>query len=935
MTAFAWYLARMSGDSRIISFGSGNTTDASASQARSDTEAFPQPGLVPDDGTDHSLPSSEQDSDWDQAWVSGTDASASEWDAPASRGWVAPVLASLAIMGWTGLFVIAHWPALLAGPALPYVAALITQWCVPVLLIGLAWLLALRHSAREGKRFGDVARSLSMESALLEQRLTGVNRELSLAREFVASQARDLETLGRLAAERLSGNAQRLQELVEQNGERVETIGTVSAAALDNMEKLRGQLPVIASSAKDITNNIANAGRTAHAQIEDMISGFNRLNEFGLASERQVSNLRVAVDAALAQFAGQCEDLDVIARERFAALADQGAQFRTELEQHEVNALASVRSRAAALQEELRTTRDQLDENEAQSLTSLRARLASLRDECGVVARVIAEGQRLAQEELRSGFDALTQEQAGARQRLTSEHEAIIAALAERLTTLDRAASETEERIALAQQDTIAAIERRLAALADQADLNQTRLHERATRLAGELEEREARQRDQERHAVSRIESMLAELDGAIAERLERHRHQADILSERTRTVTAHMEQAEARLRSIATQSADSEARLLASLSALSENLAQSRAALASTDGDVVRLTDDSVRLLELLQAGTRLVNGDLSAAMAQSQDRLNQLDAGLARVLGLLGDASANGAALAGSLDSSDNALGLLNDKLTAAQAALSQSNAHHAAQLTHLGETLAEVETALERNADKARIELADAVRVLNETLQEAIGAIETEAPVRITNVSRALGEASGVAIDKAMRTTIAEISGQLEQAVAHASGVSREATAQLHQQLDNVADLVASLEARLDSAREKASEQVNNDFARRAALITESLNSNAIDIAAALSSEVSDTAWAAYLRGDRGIFTRRAVSLIDTGEAKAIQQAYERDDAFREHVSRYIHDFESLLRQVLSTRDGNAMGVTLLSSDMGKLYVALAQGIERLRA
>jgi hypothetical protein len=34
------------------------------------------------------------------------------------------------------------------------------------------------------------------------------------------------------------------------------------------------------------------------------------------------------------------------------------------------------------------------------------------------------------------------------------------------------------------------------------------------------------------------------------------------------------------------------------------------------------------------------------------------------------------------------------------------------------------------------------------------------------------------------------------------------------------------------------------------------------------------------------------------------------------------------------VLSTRDGNALGVTLLSSDMGKLYVALAQGIERLR-
>ena len=34
------------------------------------------------------------------------------------------------------------------------------------------------------------------------------------------------------------------------------------------------------------------------------------------------------------------------------------------------------------------------------------------------------------------------------------------------------------------------------------------------------------------------------------------------------------------------------------------------------------------------------------------------------------------------------------------------------------------------------------------------------------------------------------------------------------------------------------------------------------------------------------------------------------------------------------ILAQRDGAAIGVTLLSSDMGKLYVALAQAIERLR-
>jgi hypothetical protein len=113
-----------------------------------------------------------------------------------------------------------------------------------------------------------------------------------------------------------------------------------------------------------------------------------------------------------------------------------------------------------------------------------------------------------------------------------------------------------------------------------------------------------------------------------------------------------------------------------------------------------------------------------------------------------------------------------------------------------------------------------------------------------------------------------------------------------------------------------------------------LTESLNSTAIDVTKILSNDVTDTAWAAYLKGDRGVFTRRAVRLLDSREAKIIAKHYGDDSEFREHVNRYVHDFESIMRLLLSTRDGNAIGVTLLSSDIGKLYVALAQAIERLR-
>lgn len=841
---------------------------------------------------------------WDDAWVAA-ETTEEPLPEPPARAWIAPALAGLIVAGWTALFVVAQLPAMRGGIALAEVPALVMQWCVPVLLVGLVWLLAMRNSAREGRRFGDVARVLSAESALLERRLTTVNRELSLAREFIASQSRDLETLGRLAAERLSQNADRLQELVRDNGARVDSISTVSNAALENMEKLRGQLPVIASSAKDVTNNIANAGRTAHGQLEDMIHGFNRLNEFGTASTRQVSLLRDQVNETLDGFNSRSEQLEQALSARFAALDERGDEFRARLDKHEIDALAAIRTRANALSDEIDDTRRQLDRQEAESLTSLRARLGALRDESDVVSRALHEAEQRATEALRASISDLSDEQTATGIAIAEAQQSAIDALAGRLATIAAEACQIDESIGL-----------------------------RAERLAMEAQERQSRQVEQERHAIARIEHMLGELDASIAERLERHRIQADALAERAGAVTGELGRYEARMETIAVQTSEAEHRLAGSLSALTDRLTAARATLASTDGEVEKLTEDSVRLLELIQASARQTHNALPEALAVSEDRLRRLQDGLGVVLSQLGEAVQGGEDVAAGIGISSRDLDALIAGLSQAQAQISARGADHAALLGRLQDTLAEIDAATQAAADKAGGALIGALAALGTTLDETVASIEDDSAERITRVADTLADESAAAIDKAMRGKVAEISGQLEQAVAHASGVTREATTQLREQIAKVDDLVGNLEGRVTQAREQAEEKVDNDFSRRAAVITESLNSNAIDIATVLSSDIADNAWAAYLRGDRGIFTRRAVSLLDAGEVKAIQQIFERDDAFRANVSRYIHDFEGILRQVLSTRDGNALGVTLLSSDMGKLYVALAQGIERLR-
>lgn len=875
----------MAGDNRIIAFGASTGESLANEEQRPTADGHGEPAgtAVPDD-----------------AWVESED------EAPgAARGWLAPVLAGLAIAGWTALFVVALLPDLRAGLSLAQVPMLAMQWCVPVLLVAQAWLLAMRHSAREGRRFGDVARLLSTESALLEQRLTTVNRELSLAREFIAAQSRDLESVGRLAAERLSENAGRLQDLVRENGARVDSISTVSTAALENMEKLRSQLPVIASSAKDVTNNIANAGRTAHAQLEDMVQGFNRLNEFGTASERQVESLRSRVSATLEEFQRQCDQLETITAARFASLADRGEEFRTRLDAHEIDALAAIRTRAAALAEELDGARNRLDGDEAESLAAMRARLDALKAEGAAVSHALRAAEESAGAAIRQSLATLRDEHAATTDSAVTAHQAAIDDLAGRLATL---AAEAERM--------------------DQA------LADRGERLAIEAGERQSRQVEQERHAIARIEHMLGELDGAIADRLERHCRHVETLGERAGAITGELGTYETRLAEIAAQSGKSEQRLTATLHALTDRLTAARATLAATDTDVEKLTDSSVRLLELIQASARHTHSELPEALAVSEGRLSRLEAGVNGLLAALHQSAERSDLIASGIQQSGSNLQSLAAGLENAQNSLMRRGEDHAAQLEQLQSALDAIDRTTEAAAEKAREGLASAIAELRTALAEAVDAIDRDSSTRIAAVAHTLADESAQAIDKAMRTKVSEISGQLEQAVAHSAGVTREATIQLRDQLARVDELVGNLENRVAHARHRAEEQVDNDFTRRVALITESLNSNAIDIAGALSTDVADTAWAAYLRGDRGIFTRRAVSLLDSAETRSIQQLFESDETFREHVSRYIHDFEAVLRQILSTRDGNALGVTMLSSDMGKLYVALAQGIERLR-
>lgn len=824
---------------------------------------------------------------------------------PLRSGWLAPGLAVVSTLGWTAFYLWSQWPTMTGGVTPAEGAALFSGWTPPVALIALVWLLIMRNSRREAARFGDASRLLADESLRLEQRLSVVNRELSLAREFIAAQARDLESLGRIAAERLGENADRLQSLIRDNGAQVDAIAGVSVTALDNMERLRGQLPVIASSTKDLTNTIGHASQTAQQALAELRDGFARLGVAGEAGAAQVATVREQVDSSLGLFDSRLALIQQVVAARMETLDQRAAELAERLTTEEADALGRLSHRATVLQEEFDRTRSQLDSHEAEALTSLRARLAALRDEGAALARALRDGEA-------GALTALSE----AKDRVEAE----IAAVVERLDRLDREALE--------------AATRRIEALSNEALEFDNRLVERNRAFTEETEHRLAQARERHDAEVERLAGLFRRLDADLAERLDRtqaHQRTAETV---TAGITARIEALSERIAAIAAFGNQAESALGNSLAVLTERLANSREALSGTGNSIDTLTDGAVRLLELLQACGTQSRDVLSGSLDQGVGRLEEWEARVSALHTTVREVDGLGQALAGQVGDTRTAVQAVLGDLDRLQARVAVGSQAQAAAFAKLRDTLAEIGNHSEIVAEEASGRLSQAIAALADAARTTAAELEGNTSQAISALAEQLAEQSAAAVDRTLRARLADAIATLEQEASRAAGVSRDSTIQLRDQLARVSELTSNLEQRVAHARQRAEEQVDNDFARRVALITESLNSNAIDVAKALSTDVTDTAWAAYLKGDRGVFTRRALRLVEVAEQREVVRLYEEDMEFRSHVSRYIHDFEAMLRQLLSTRDGHALGVTLLSSDMGKLYVLLAQAIERLR-
>lgn len=429
----------------------------------------------------------------------------------------------------------------------------------------------------------------------------------------------------------------------------------------------------------------------------------------------------------------------------------------------------------------------------------------------------------------------------------------------------------------------------------------------------------------------------LGERVGAVGEtverigiRLERQRAAGDELIGRLHDGFGDVEQ---RLETLHIQGAERSQRLAGSISALNGSTDAMTEALRAGEAMAIRAIGSTESLLIALDAASREIDETLP-------DALQRLDGRVAETRSIVGQTKPELLALVTAAESTHDAIESIANVIGDQRGALDRLSSTLIDTLENgrgkadaLGASMNETIARTRALTDDAAPGLEQALlRIRQNATAAAADAREALAGV-IPEAAAEMERAAGDALRRASGDTVQRQVYALAEAGEAAVTAASRATERLADHIQAIAEQTALVEARLEEAREVQQAADRGTLSRRVSLLIDQLNSASIDIAKAFSADVADSAWAAYLKGDRGVFTRRAVRLLDGGDAREIARLYDADEPFREQVNRYIHDFESMLRAILDQRDGSSLGVTLLSSDMGKLYVALAQAIERL--
>ncbi len=238
--------------------------------------------------------------------------------------------------------------------------------------------------------------------------------------------------------------------------------------------------------------------------------------------------------------------------------------------------------------------------------------------------------------------------------------------------------------------------------------------------------------------------------------------------------------------------------------------------------------------------------------------------------------------------------------------------------------GSSAATIEAAATLDAELERIAAVAAATAT--TMRASLASV-------VDDAMGALRLAASTGTDAAFGEPVRLQLAAMESATARAAETVQEISRRLAGQMLTLVETVAAAESRIGDVETRIAVRDRNSLAAQSMRIMAQLDTALVDVARLLVLPVGEDEWARYLRGDRGAFARAVVPLLDRDTSRRIARLHTHDPEFRASAASYMQDFENLLSRLLGDRDGEALAATLLSSDIGKIYVAIAEAAERM--
>jgi chromosome segregation ATPase len=335
---------------------------------------------------------------------------------------------------------------------------------------------------------------------------------------------------------------------------------------------------------------------------------------------------------------------------------------------------------------------------------------------------------------------------------------------------------------------------------------------------------------------------------------------------------------------------------------------------------------DGAGRQLTLLgDEGVRLFGQRLDALVEVSKQldtRLQSHDTALDSLQGRLTGSVEASQALAAPLAAATQSVASLD----AGQQRLLGNAADLAAQFAA---RFAECEAALARFTDAAQTLDAHGLR-LGQSTDVATANLSAAAAALDAGDAR-LGALAATLVGQfsAARTVLTDLEAAAQSATSSGQRAAEQATARLL----GLVEAIGQTEARIDAVETRFALRERNTLARDASGLMASLSANIGDLAQLLDLEVAEADWRNWLRGDRSVLPALIRPLLDNENQRRISRHIVHDPAFRSEATRFLDQFEQLLARLLGDRDGDSLAAVMLSADIGKLYIRLADAAGRI--